>query len=170
MSLSKLIVIDVNNGDRVQIPILKTSGKYKIEGENCGIHSIKINPSRNLLVTGAEEPHEVAVYKLPSFEPVCTGENCHEDWIFDLEWLDDEFFVSGSRDCSLALWRVPKRGSGSEIIQPLAAFTSKALSRKVRALVFNSENTVSIFDLIFPLRLIKILPGGRNFIVDSLFF
>lgn len=58
----------------MQIPNLKSSGKHKINSENCGIHSIKINPSRNLLVTGAEEPHEVAVYKLPSFEPVCIGE------------------------------------------------------------------------------------------------
>lgn len=69
-----MIVIDVNNGSRVQIPNLKSSGKFKLNGENCGIHSIKINPSKTLLVTGAEEPHEVAVYKLPSFDAVCVGE------------------------------------------------------------------------------------------------
>lgn len=70
----QLIVIDVNNGNRVQIPNLRSSGKNKVDCENCGIHSIKINPSRNLLVTGGEEPNDVAVYKLPSFEPVCIGE------------------------------------------------------------------------------------------------
>jgi WD40 repeat protein len=30
----------------------------------------------------------------------------HEDWIFDMTWLDDQFLASGSRDGSLALWRV----------------------------------------------------------------
>ena len=34
------------------------------------------------------------------------GENAHNDWIFDQTWLDDQFLVSGSRDGSLALWRV----------------------------------------------------------------
>lgn len=31
----------------------------------------------------------------------------HQDWVFALSWLDDEFLVSGSRDTSLSLWRVP---------------------------------------------------------------
>ena len=29
----------------------------------------------------------------------------HQDWVFGLAWIDDEHFVSGSRDTSLALWR-----------------------------------------------------------------
>jgi len=33
-------------------------------------------------------------------------QGAHSDWIFDLTWLDDQFVVSGSRDGSLALWRV----------------------------------------------------------------
>lgn len=68
-------------------------------------------------------------------------QNCHEDWIFDLEWLDDQFFVSGSRDKKLSLWRVPQESDKLQYIQPLADFTSKKTGRKVRSLVFNSENT-----------------------------
>jgi len=30
----------------------------------------------------------------------------HPDLIFGLAWLDDEFVVSGSRDTSLALWKI----------------------------------------------------------------
>ena len=33
-------------------------------------------------------------------------QNAHNDWIFDLTWLDDQFLVSGSRDGHVALWRV----------------------------------------------------------------
>jgi len=32
----------------------------------------------------------------------------HNDWLFALAWLDDEFVVSGSRDTSIALWRIPE--------------------------------------------------------------
>lgn len=31
----------------------------------------------------------------------------HGDWLFALTWLDDQFVVSGSRDTSVALWRIP---------------------------------------------------------------
>ena len=44
--------------------------------------------------------------RLPTLDPICVGENAHSDWIFDQTWLDDQFLVSGSRDGSLALWRV----------------------------------------------------------------
>ncbi len=34
----------------------------------------------------------------------CQG--AHGDWIFDITWIDDQFVVSGSRDGSIALWRI----------------------------------------------------------------
>ena len=47
-----------------------------------------------------------SLFRLPTLDPICVGENAHNDWIFDQTWLDDQFLVSGSRDGSLALWRV----------------------------------------------------------------
>ena len=38
--------------------------------------------------------------------PSCLTQGAHSDWIFDMTWIDDQFVVSGSRDGSVALWRV----------------------------------------------------------------
>ena len=58
-------------------------------------------------------------------------QNAHSDWIFDLTWLDDQFLVSGSRDGTVALWRITdeliEQVISSDI--PTYAYT-KALVRK----------------------------------------
>lgn len=56
--------------------------------------------------TGARSSNEIAIYRLPTLDPVCVGESGHRDWVFDMCWLDDEFLVSGSRDTKMALWRI----------------------------------------------------------------
>ena len=103
---NKLMVLDVNTRHMDQIPSLQSSENSVPPDQECGIHSIEINPSRTLLATGARNSNDVAVYRLPTLDPICVGENAHTDWIFDQTWLDDQFLVSGSRDGTLALWRV----------------------------------------------------------------
>jgi len=64
--------------------------------------------------------------------------------------LDDEFFVSGSRDTKLALWQVQdkyqeKYDSDGDLIQPVTQFLNPAVIRscktaqKVRAITFNKS-------------------------------
>ncbi|XP_074599022.1 DDB1 and CUL4 associated factor 12-like protein [Brevipalpus obovatus] len=145
---NKLIVLDLTNGKTFLIPNLKSSGYSEPAKENCGIHCIQINPSRTLLVAGGEYPNDIAVYRLPTLEPVCVGERGHTDWIFDACWLDDQFFVTGSRDTKLALWRI-----GDELaswqspipgrynyINPLWIhhFTD---AEKIRALLYNERRS-----------------------------
>ena len=78
----KLIVLNVLNGKQHIIPSLKSSSKA-IEPENpCGIHAIEINPSGTLLATGGHNPNDVAVYRLPTLDPVCVGEVSERQLLF----------------------------------------------------------------------------------------
>lgn len=147
--------MDVKTGKLDKIPSLKTSGKYKLkinaESPPCGIHAVEINPSRTLLATGAVNTNEVAIYKLPELDPICVGEAGHTDWIFDLKWMDDEFLITGSRDSTIALWRVDqdltksspdKTPTDCEVfIEPLQTKECKD-GQKIRATVFNSMRQV----------------------------
>lgn len=66
--------MDVHTGDLDHIPSLKSSKNSIAANCPCGIHSLAINPSKTLLATGAEHTNDLAVYKLPTFDPVCVGE------------------------------------------------------------------------------------------------
>jgi hypothetical protein len=72
--LLQLIIMDAENGNLTQIPSLRSSDDSVAAECPCGIHAISINPSRSLLATGATNTNDLAVYKLPTFDPVCTGE------------------------------------------------------------------------------------------------
>ena len=75
--LHQLLALDLNNGHQVSIPMLRSLSSKKQEilpASNSGIHSIAINPSRTLLATGAENPNNIGVYRLPTFDPICVGQ------------------------------------------------------------------------------------------------
>ncbi|KAE8738487.1 hypothetical protein FOCC_FOCC016046 [Frankliniella occidentalis] len=134
---NKLMVYDVMKHQLDKIPSLKgSSSRQSLPGppseQQTGIHSVQINPSRTLLATGASSPNEIAVYRLPTLDPVCVGQNAHTDSVFDMCWLDDQFLVSGSRDTRMALWRIQE----DELIGTQEECQA---AQKVRALAFNKK-------------------------------
>jgi hypothetical protein len=134
------------------IPTLRNSRGANPDTQS-GIHSCQINPSRTLLATGARHSADIAIYRLPTLDPICIGENAHRDWVFDMCWLDDQFLVSGSRDTKLALWRInediidfpeKKKEEEGEACPTYAHINSVCIkdvrsAQKIRAVCFNKE-------------------------------
>ncbi|KAK2552943.1 DDB1- and CUL4-associated factor 12-A [Acropora cervicornis] len=85
---NQLFVLDMMSGSKISQPLLEGSPSSEMPEVNCGIHSIKINHESKLLATSGQNPNHLAVYSLPTFDPVCVGEG-HSDWIFSVEWVDD---------------------------------------------------------------------------------
>lgn len=142
-------VLDLLENRSYNIPCLRSSTQTYPAQNACGIHAIELNPSRSLLVTGGENANDIAVYKLPTLDPLCIGERSHTDYIFDVKWLDDEFLVTGSRDSTIGLWRVDQSlqdgceaGSSSKPLSITALATKKCREAdKIRALLFNKQTT-----------------------------
>lgn len=74
------MVYDVMTNSLDRIPSLR-SKRHPTEDQYCGIHSVEINPSRTLLATGARNTCDIAVYRLPTLDPVCVSDNVHRDWV-----------------------------------------------------------------------------------------
>jgi WD repeat-containing protein 40A len=70
----QLMVYDVTTQRLDQIPSLVGRRDAGPMDNQCGFHAVQINPSRTLLATGARNSSEVAVYRLPTLDPVCLGE------------------------------------------------------------------------------------------------
>ncbi|KFO21961.1 DDB1- and CUL4-associated factor 12-like protein 2 [Fukomys damarensis] len=155
-----LFVVDVQTGHITHIPLMqdKVPGVARPEMAS-GIHSIQLNPSKTLLATGGENPNSLAIYKLPTLDPVCLGDRYgHKDWIFSIAWMNDTVAVSGSRDGTMALWQVdPNVISGSTAwhndgripayahirprdIELIPRASTNPGNRKVRALAFSGKN------------------------------
>lgn len=158
---NQLFVLDMMSGWKISLPVLEGSPSSEMPEINCGIHSIKINPERKLLATSGQNPNHLAVYRLPTFDPVCVGEG-HTDWVFSVEWIDDFHLATGSRDGSISLWCVqdPARVTEDNDLNLCVKSPAKRLCStldpekgkdKIRDLVYerNSQTLVSLSALGF---------------------
>lgn len=133
---NKLLLWDAATGRRVEIPLPARKVRRVQQFEACGIHSIATNFTKTLLATGADDPNDAAIFRLPSFEPVQMLEN-HDDWIFAMEWLTDTVLATGSRDTTVKVWSVDSDGPSTNT-QPLVERRDHA--GKVRDLKYCAES------------------------------
>ena len=68
------MVMNLRTRQRVQIPSLHSTANSPVAACPCGIHAISINPSRTLLATGGVNTNDIAIYQLPTFDPVCIAQ------------------------------------------------------------------------------------------------
>ncbi|EDO39558.1 predicted protein, partial [Nematostella vectensis] len=144
---NQLYVIDMKTKKRVNIPTLEGSEESVMPDVSTGIHDIQIN-EKKLLATSGENPNHLAVYRIPTFDPVCVGE-AHTDWVFATEWIDNNHVTTGSRDGSIALWEIPVMCSATPasslpgirppVIAPLSTLKSNLSTNRIRDLAFNNK-------------------------------
>ncbi|GBG77804.1 hypothetical protein CBR_g25735 [Chara braunii] len=91
---------------------------YTYERELYALRSI--NPSRTLLATGGGDPDDVAIFLLPSFEPMSLLSK-HEDWIFASDWVSDKVLATCSRDTSVKLWCVQEERDCFVVDEPVVS-------------------------------------------------
>jgi WD repeat-containing protein 40A len=106
---NKLINLNLKTGKHFEIRRpprpLRTFSTLSDDWGNCGIHSITMNPSGDLIATGGTDPADCDIIRTANWTPVATLVG-HRDWLFGAAWVTDRHVVTGSRDGSVALWDV----------------------------------------------------------------
>jgi hypothetical protein len=130
------MVYDVMSKHLDQIPSL-VGGRDTGPGDaQCGIHAVQINPSRSLLATGARNSSEVAVYRLPTLDPVCLGEVYIQIFNFGLQVIKigfREHTETGSSTC--AGWTISSSSPALETQESPSGVSTRRVLRKSRELL-----------------------------------
>ncbi|GMH32871.1 hypothetical protein BSKO_00705 [Bryopsis sp. KO-2023] len=102
---NQLLKLDVDGKVFSKISLGNEAATAEAVGRDvCGIHSVVLNPSETLVATGGPDPKQCAVFDTQGLTRQQLFEG-HRDWVFGMDWLDDEHFVSGSRDKSVKIWK-----------------------------------------------------------------
>mmetsp|Transcript_10235 Transcript_10235/g.16770 ORF Transcript_10235/g.16770 Transcript_10235/m.16770 type:complete len:459 (+) Transcript_10235:133-1509(+) len=103
---NKLLYLNTITSKYVNVPLIKYELKPRRPlAENCGTHTITLNPSGDLVCSGSYDPQDMALYRLPSLDPVALLHG-HSDWVFGSAWIDDNTLITGSRDRTVKVWKI----------------------------------------------------------------
>eukprot|EP01023_Acetabularia_acetabulum_P031737 TRINITY_DN29703_c0_g1_i1.p1 TRINITY_DN29703_c0_g1~~TRINITY_DN29703_c0_g1_i1.p1 ORF type:complete len:581 (+),score=84.70 TRINITY_DN29703_c0_g1_i1:111-1853(+) len=114
---NNLVVVNALSGKMKNVPTIgRQQNEYNPRIINYGIHTISINPSKTLMLTGGEEPQDAAIYSIQKnnqksdFKFDLKPKQLliqHRDWLFGSAWISDDCVVTASRDKSLCMWQIP---------------------------------------------------------------
>ena len=155
-----LFVVDIKTDHIMHVPLMRDRVLDLSRGSpSCGIRAVELNPSKTLMATGGENSNSLAVYQLPTLEPMCLGDcQGHRDWIFAIVRMSATVAVSASCDGTLALWQVdPDTFNGSIAMhedaglpayahirptytEAIPKLTISPGNRKFRALAYSNKN------------------------------
>jgi WD repeat-containing protein 40A len=102
---NQLLLVDMFSDKISEIPLLKNKNTPFVR-DSSGIHCMQISADGQYLATGGSNVNELAIYKLPELTPYIVGQG-HTDWLFDTAWISDNVLVTGSRDSTMGVWKIP---------------------------------------------------------------
>ncbi|CAH3026306.1 unnamed protein product [Porites evermanni] len=99
---NQLLVLDMTSDWKISLPVLEGSPASEMPEVNCGIHSIKISPERNLLATRATNENSNFLF----FHLILTLGTSEMSPIYQAHNQNNSTSSPGSRDGSISLWCV----------------------------------------------------------------